>query len=212
MLRFQIALVILLAGCIAFLSCGRAQDMLQDPVTEEMPMDMDMMMDMDAYTSWAYVMLPAPPAEVTNPGESGGAHGMGTRTVYFNADAAMANKNGTMYPAGSTIIKTIMDDANTFVAKKAVMMKSDDPMYAAHKGWVYKKYVRADENAEYMQVKGSNLADAAVGCDGCHMKAGTEGASGHDSVFVSLSSGMDDGTTDGGTTDDGTADGTGDGT
>ena len=42
------------------------------------------------------------------------------------------------------------------------MMKTNDPMYANHNGWVYKKYVRSDENAEYIQVIGSNLEDAGV--------------------------------------------------
>ena len=188
MLRFQIALAIILVGCVAFISCDRGQQMLDpaDMIDPSDDMSMKMPMDMMDYMSWMHVMLPAPPTEVTNPGESGSAHGMGTRTVYFNEAAAMANKDGTMYPAGSMIIKTIMDDANTFVAKKAVMTKSDDPMYAGHNGWMYAKYARASEDAEYMQVKGSNLEDAAMGCHGCHAKAGTEGASGHDSVFVLL--------------------------
>ena len=72
------------------------------------------------YMSWASVALPAPPAEVTNPAESGAAHGMGTRTVYINDTGVMANKDGTMYPAGTTIVKTIMDDANTFVHEESV--------------------------------------------------------------------------------------------
>lgn len=73
------------------------------------------------------------------------------------------------------------DDSNTFVAKIATMMKSDDPMYAGHNGWIYKKYAGPDETAAYMQVKGSNLEDAANGCHGCHAKAE------NDAVFVSLS-------------------------
>ena len=58
-----------------------------------------------------------PPAEVTKPSESGGAHGMGTRTVYFNEAGAMANKDATMtmYPVGTMIVKEIMDDTNMFV-------------------------------------------------------------------------------------------------
>ncbi len=200
MLKLQVVFIAILIICVALVSCERVPKMLE-PVADDMmagdgvSMDMqtDMMMDMmkmmdsAMYMSWAHVALPAPPTAVTNPGETGGAHGMGTRTVYINDIGAMANKDGTMYPAGTMIIKTIMDDANTFVAKKAVMMKSDDPMYAGHNGWVYKKYVRSSEDAEYMQVKGSNLADAANGCHGCHAQAGTAGASGHDSVFVSLS-------------------------
>ena len=75
-----------------------------------------------------------------------------------------------------------MDDTNTFVAKTALMMKTDDPMHAGHNGWIYEKYARPSADAEYMQVKGSNLEDAGNGCHGCHAQAGTEGSSGHDSV------------------------------
>ena len=221
MLKFQIALTIILVGCISFLSCGRMQDKLDpvDPVTEEVPMDMtmDTMMDMimdSTYASWASVALPAPTmtvaeaAEAMNPAGTGAAHNPGSdvftpRTVYINDIGVMANKEGTMYPAGTMIFKEIMDETNTFVDKLAMMMKSDDPMYAGHNGWVYKKYTRASEDAEYMQVKGSNLADAGNGCHGCHAKAS------NDSVFVALSE--DDGTTDDGTTDDGTNNGNGNG-
>ena len=72
-------------------------------------------------------------------------------------------------------------ETNTFVDKVAMMMKSADPMYAGHNGWVYEKYARSGVDAEYMQVRGSNLADAGNGCHGCHTKAD------NDSVFVSLS-------------------------
>ena len=89
-----------------------------------------------------------------------------------------------MYPAGTVIVKEIMDDTETFVDKVAVMMKSDDPMYAGHNGWVYAKYARSSADGEYMQVRGSNLEDAGNGCHGCHAQAD------NDSVFVSLP--MDD--------------------
>ena len=117
MLRFQIALAIILVGCIAFLSCGRMQDMLEPPADDtptDMTMDMVMeMMEVAAHKSWDSVTLPAPPTEVTKPAESGGAHGMGTRTVYFNEAGAMANRAGTAYPAeypaGTMIVKEAMD-------------------------------------------------------------------------------------------------------
>ena len=202
MLKFRVALIAILITCIAFVSCGRTQKILQPTADDIMAADamtdamtMDMVMDMTMYMSWEQVILPTPgPAEsATSPEETGGVHGLGTRTVYINDLGVMANKDGTVYPAGTVVVKVIMDDANTFVAKKAVMMKTDDPMYANHNGWVYKKYARSDENAEYMQVKGSNLADAANGCHGCHTQAD------NDSVFVSLSMGnimMDDGLED----------------
>ena len=86
-----------------------------------------------------------------------------------------------------------MDDANTFIQKVATMKKTDD---SRHNGWTYKKYGRPDENADYMQVKGDGLPDAAEGCHACHTAATT------DSVFVDFS--MDDATTDDSmTTDDG---------
>ena len=213
MLRFQIALAIILVGCTAFLSCGRIQDTL-DPATDDTTMDMptDMILDMikmDTHKSWMSVMLPAPVpmADATSPAETGAAHnpahvttGITTaRTFYINDIGVMANKEETTYPAGTVIVKEIMDDTNMFVDKVAVMIKSDDAMYAGHNGWVYKKYARASADAEYMQVRGSNLEDAGNGCHGCHAKAT------NDSVFVSLSMG-DDGMTDDGMTDDGMTD------
>ena len=201
MLKVQIALIAILIASVAFVSCDRAQQML-DPVVEDM-MDAedtmaadDMMkmitdmMDPTMYMSWAHVALPAPApmAEATSPIETGAAHnpahvetGVTTsRTVYINDVGAMANKAGTAYPAGTIIVKEIMDDTETFVDKVAMMMKSDDPMYAAHNGWVYKKYARPSADGEYMQVRGSNLEDAGNGCHGCHAQADT------DSVFVAL--------------------------
>ena len=204
MLKVQIALIAILIVSVAFVSCERAQQML-DPVADDMmagddmtaddDMSMDMMMDMmkmidsTMYMSWAHVALPAPTMTVAeaaaalNAAGTGAAHGEGTRTAYINDIGAMANKAGTAYPAGTVIVKTIMDDANTFVAKKAVMTKTDDPMYADHNGWMYVKYARASEVDEYMMVGGGSL-EKSMGCHGCHAKAS------NDSVFVSLS--MDD--------------------
>ncbi len=203
MLKVQIALIALLIACVAFMSCDRGQKMLQ-PVADDMmaaddtmPAD-DMMkmltdmMDSTMYMSWASVELPAPTMTVAeaaaalNAAGTGAAHGEGTRTAYINDIGAMANKAGTAYPAGTVIVKTIMDDANTFVAKKAVMTKTDDPMYADHNGWMYVKYARASEADEYMMVGGGSL-EKSMGCHGCHAKAE------NDSVFVSLSmDSMDD--------------------
>ena len=197
MLKVQIALIAILIAGVVFISCDKGQKMLEPVVddmkaaedtmaTDDMMMDMMKMMDETMYMSWASVALPAPAmtveeaAAAMNPGGTGAIHGEGSRTVYINDIGAMANKAGTMYSAGTVIIKVIMDDANTFVAKKAMMMKSDDPMYAGHNGWVYQKYARPSADAEYMQVKGSNMEDAGNGCHGCHAKAD------NDSVFVSL--------------------------
>ncbi len=203
MLKFQTALIMILITCLTFVSCDRAQNALK-PVTDgtmdgddtmpddDMMMDMMKMLDSTMYMSWAHVMLPAPGEhdDAMNPAETGGVHGMGTRTVYINEIGTMANKDGTMYPAETVIVKTIMDDANTFVAKKAVMQKTADPMYADHGGWMYVKYARSSADGEYEMVGGGSV-EKSMGCHGCHAKAGTEGASGHDSVFVSLSMGDD---------------------
>ena len=206
MLKLQVALITILITCITFVSCDRTQKVLRpaaddmmagdDMMTgDDMMMDMMQMLDSTMYMSWAHVMLPAPgPQEAaTSPAETGAAHNpppidggaLTARTVYINDIGAMANKAGAAeYPAGTIIVKEIMDKTETFVDKVAVMMKSDDMMYAGHNGWVYKKYLRPSADAEYMQIRGSNLEDAGNGCHGCHIGATT------DSVFVSLP--MDD--------------------
>ncbi len=206
MLKFQIALMAILIACVAFISCDRAQKVLapaadnmmaaEDMMAgDDMPMDMMMdmmkMLDSTMYMSWSHVMLPAPgPQEAaTTVAETGAAHNpppidggaLTARTVYINDIGAMANKAGAAeYPAGTIIVKEIMDKTETFVDKVAVMMKSDDMMYAGHNGWVYEKYLRPSADAAYMQIRGSNLEDAGNGCHGCHIGAT------NDSVFVSL--------------------------
>ena len=192
MIKTQIALLAILITCVAFVSCERAQQMLE-PIADDMmaaddtmPADMMDMIDSTMYMSWASVELPAPTMTVAeaaaamNAAGTGAAHGEGTRTAYINDIGVMANTEGTAYPAGTTIVKTIMDDANTFVQKKAVMTKTDDPMYTDHNGWMYVKYARASEADEYMMVGGGSL-EKSMGCHGCHAKAD------NDSVFVSLS-------------------------
>ena len=197
MLKVQVALIAILIASVAFVSCERAQKML-DPVVDDTMKTTDMI-DPTIYMSWAHVSLPAPTMTVAEAAAAGNAAGTGaahnpgsdvftSRTAYINDIGVMANKAGTAYPAGTIIVKAIMDDTETFVDKVAVMMKSDDPMYAAHNGWVYKKYARPSADGEYMQVRGSNLEDAGNGCHGCHAKAD------NDSVFISLS--MDDMMTD----------------
>ncbi len=182
MLKFQIALTILLISCVAFVSCDLVEEILAPAVSETDMMEPDDMMDMTMYTSWLSVALPVPGplAEAAAPIETGEVHGAGTRTVYINDIGAMAlnDMNMTAYPAGTMVVKAIMDDTNTFVQKVATMMKTDDPMYAHHNGWTYRKYARPDENTEYMQVRGDGLPDAADGCHACHAKAD------RDSVFV----------------------------
>ena len=199
MSKVQIALIAILIVSVAFVSCDRAQQMLDPVVVEDMRTDMQKILDAGTYTSWASLVLPAPTMTVAEAEAAGNAAGTGaahnpgsdvftSRTVYINEMGAMANKAGTAYPAGTVIFKAIMDETETFVDKVAMMMKSDDEMYTGHGGWRYEKYARPSEDGEYMQVRGSNLEDAGNGCHGCHAKAD------NDSVFVSLSMGetMDD--------------------
>lgn len=189
MLKLRMGLIALLIGCVAFISCGELLELLTPP-EEDVPDDAMMPTDdmlaglpmyISMYTSW----MP----NVTYPGPqgTGDAHGEGARTVYINdvGATALEDESLTAYPAGTIIVKEIMDDANTFVQKVATMKKTDD---SRHNGWTYKKYARPDENADYMQVKGDGLPDAAEGCHACHAAAPK------DSVFVDFS--MDDATTD----------------
>lgn len=196
MLKFQIGLIALLIGCVALISCDQLVEVLTPaPPEEDMPDDMmpsdDMMAGLPTYismyTSWATnVTYPEPVG-------TGGVHGEGARTVYINEVGAMAleDENMTAYPAGTIIVKEIMDDANTFIQKVATMKKTDD---SRHNGWTYKKYARPDENTDYMQVGGDGLPDAAEGCHACHAAAPV------DSVFVDFS--MDDTMTDDGAAPD----------
>ena len=179
MKMYQIPLITLLIVSLAFIACDRSQPALEPVMTDDMLLELDV----TVYNSWAHVMLGVPVAEAaaTGPSETGAVHGMGSRTVYINAVGALANEAGTPYPAGTQIVKEIMDDTNTFIQKVAMMTKSDDPMYAGHNGWIYKKYARPDEASGYTQVKGVGLEDAGQGCHGCHSQAD------NDSVFVSLS-------------------------
>ncbi len=188
MLKFQMGLIALLIGCVAFISCDQLAGLLtpappeEDTTADSIVNMMGLPMYISMYTSWMSKELPAPGplADAASPAETGEVHGAGTRTVYINGVGAMAleAESITAYPAGTIIVKAIMDDANTFVQKVATMKKTDD---ARHNGWTYKKYARPDENADYMQVRGDGLEDAAVGCHGCHAKADT------DSVFVDFS-------------------------
>ena len=201
MQKFQLGLIAMLICCVAFISCERTQKMLApaEPTADTMPADMTDMMDMMAdYMSWAKVELPAPPAEFTDAKDSGSAHGAGTRTVYINEAGAAAQAAAMeTYPAGTMIVKEIMDDTNTFVHRVATMTKTDDEMYAAHNGWMYTQSQRESADAELMLQAGDGTEGGSMGCHGCHAKAST------DSVFVKIPAEMmmemtegDDGTTD----------------
>ena len=194
MLKFQIALIAILIACVTFVSCDRQQQALapvvadivdaddmadtDDMMTAADMMDMmtGMMVDMTAHKAWANVGLPGPVG-------SGTAHGMmGARTVYVNDIGVMANKEGAAYPAGTVIVKEVMDDANAFVMTVATMMKTADPMYADHNGWMYLQFQRPSADGDYAPAGGGSL-EGSTACHGCHAKAA------NDSVFISLSTG-----------------------
>ena len=212
MSKIWIALIAILIASVAFVSCERAQKML-DPVADDamipaddtttpadgMTMDLMKTIDPSVYTSWAHVALPAPTMTVAEAAAAGNAAGTGaahnpgsdvftSRIAYINDIGAMANKAGTTpYPDGTIIVKAIMNETETAVDKVAVMVKSPDPMYAGHNGWMYAKYFIVDGMPELKagsQVPGHE----GNGCHGCHAKAD------NDSVFISLS--MDDMMTD----------------
>ena len=214
MLKFQIALIAVLIGCIGFVACERAQDLLE-PVM--MDPEITEMAGMDAHKSWEHKMIEGPWLDF----KGDDAHDLGSRTIYFNEAAAMANKAGTEYPIGAMIVKESMDATNTFVSQVSTMMKTDGMM---NNGWVYGVSGMPVSAVEDLIMPNQLTAEMAAGCHGCHANAT------NDFVFVPLSmtdgmtgdgttddgmtgDGMtddgttDDGTTDGGTTDGGTTDG-----
>ena len=91
----------------------------------------------------ASVDLPAPEMTVEeakaamNPAGTGQAHNVGIRTVYMNDIGAMTSAEDTAFRAGTMIVKEVMNADNTDVIHVATMMKTDDPMYDAHNGWIY---------------------------------------------------------------------------
>ena len=184
---------LLIALCVAFtvfISCDRGQQSLEHVIVPEVEMpEADPIADILAnYTSWQYAQpLPAPPAEFTDPNDSGSAHGLGTRTVYLNGlshdfflavPAAVAAGEPIEFPIGLAIVKEIMDDTNTFVWRQAVMLKTDDPMYTDHNGWFYVQYQRDSATDPFVATAGDGTERGSMGCHGCHAKAA------HDSVFV----------------------------
>lgn len=160
MLKFQIIMITILISCVAFTACERMQSDLNIGVPDPEPDNIGMIVETDAHKAWDHRVL----EEAEGPG-----HGENPRTVYFNEFAAMANNEGTAYPAGSMIVKEVMNDDNTDVMAVVTMMKTEDTAHADHDGWVYGV--------------GSNEVDAdtAASCDGCHTKAPTGNR-----VFVSL--------------------------
>ena len=144
--------------------------------------------DIAGYESWRAVELGAPPAEFEVPQDSGSAHGLGTRTVYINSTGVetLEDTSEQTFHSGTTIVKDIMDDANSFVWRVAVMWKVDDTMYGDHNGWKYVQYQRDSADAAFIGVAGDINAQRGVGCHACHSKVNDEAVPGKDSVFTQL--------------------------
>lgn len=161
MLKYRIALLIVLIGCVAIVACSRTQDMLMEVMDD--PMDMDDMMDMmasGAYKSWTdHKTLDGPLVDF-----KGEAHDLGSRTIYFNEAAAMANRDGTDYPVGSMIVKESMDMTNSFLSQISTMMKTDA---AENDGWVYS--VTGPPAAAAVDSMGLNQLSAEMAAGACHM-------------------------------------------
>lgn len=137
--------------------------------------------DLAMYRSWT-------PIEIGPPTPSGVAHGEGDRTVYVNSPGVgtLQDASADTFPNGTVIVKDIMDDANTFLWRVAVMWKTDDMTYAEHNGWKYVQYQRESEAADFMAVAGDGTDRGSNGCHRCHSAVNTDDVPGKDSVFVQL--------------------------
>ena len=192
MLKFQVALIVVLIGCIAFVACDRTKQVLDSGMMDTGMTDLDDMMG--AYKSWPdQKMLGGPWLDF-----KGDAHDLGARTIYFNEVGAMANKAGTEYPVGTMIVKESMDTTNTFVSQISTMTKTDG---TDNDGWVYGVSGHPVAAAEDLMMPNQLTAEMGAGCHGCHANAS------NDFVFVPLSMADDNGGMDddgaGGMDDDG---------
>ena len=196
MLRFQIGLIALLIGCVAFISCDAIQELLTPPVPEEDMMPTDDVMPTDDTAATDDTAMDDTVMDdttmddtVTDDGMmtddatvdytswlsatlptaigSGAAHGQNARTIYINDVGVTALQSGmTTFPAGTIVYKDIMDATNTSVVLVERMEKTDDAMYAGENGWLY------------------NEGATQAGCHGCHSTAGVGPIPGMDSVFT----------------------------
>lgn len=189
MLKLLNTFTIIFILCVSFISCERVQQIVK-PASVDTQIMPDPIMDeiLTTYKSWRYAQpLPAPPATFTEARDSGSAHGIGERTVYlggidhqffYAVPAAIDAGTPVVFPIGLTIVKEIMDDANTFAWRVAVMKKTGDMTYADHDGWMYMQYRRDSETDPFVPEAGDRTEKGSEGCYGCHAKAA------HDNVFV----------------------------
>ena len=166
MLKYQIAFLILLIGCVAIVSCSRQQELLMQVMDDP---------EADAYRSWTDMKtLDGPLMEF-----KGEAHDFGSRTIYFNEAAAMANNEGTDYPVGSMIVKESMDMTNSFISQISTMTKTES---AENGGWLYGVTGPFGDAAVEPNDREYLTAEMAAGaCVGCHTVAADT-----DFVFVKL--------------------------
>jgi hypothetical protein len=172
MLKFQVVLIAVLIGCIAFVACERTKEVLDPGMMDAGMMDAGMM---DAYKSWPdQKMLDGPWLDF-----KGDAHDLGSRTIYLNEAAAMANKTSAEeYPIGSMIVKVSMDTTNTFVSQISTMTKTDG---TDNSGWVYGVTGPPSATAVDMMMRNTLTSEMAAGaCVDCHANAS------NDFVFVPL--------------------------
>ncbi|MYF54619.1 hypothetical protein F4225_02350, partial [Candidatus Poribacteria bacterium] len=180
--------LIVLSGCAAIGACSRTQATLMQVMDDPDP---------DAYRSWTDMKtLDGPLVEF-----KGEAHDLGSRTIYFNEAAAMANNAGTDYPVGSMIVKESMDMTNSYLSQISTMTKTES---AENGGWAYGVTGPPAETAEAavdpMGINNLSAEMAAGACVGCHTFAADT-----DFVFVKLAMEMEGMTEDGmeGMTEDG---------
>ncbi len=183
MLKYQLTLILILIGCIAFVACDRTMDELDKVmVPEPETMEPEMMVMMADYASWENRTIPGPWLDF----KGDVAHDLGARTIYFNELAAAANKDGAeVYPVGSMIVKASMDETNMFISQISTMEKTDG---TDNGGWVYGVTGPASATAVDHTMVNMLSAEMAVGasCVGCHANAT------NDFVFVPLTVADDD--------------------
>ena len=160
---------------------GKLEPFDGSEMPDEMGLPAGLPMDIAMYRSWTSVEIGAPSAP-------GVAHGQGDRTTYINQSGVetLKDMSAETYPYGTTLVKDIMDDTNTFLWRVAVMWKTDDMMYDGHAGWRYVQYQRASEVDDFVAAAGDGTGKGSNGCHGCHSAVNDPDVPGRDYVFVEL--------------------------
>ena len=150
-------------------------------MTDAMALPTGLPADIAMYRSWTGVEIGAPSAR-------GVAHGQGDRTTYINQPGVetLKDMSAETFPYGTTLVKDIMDDTNTFLWRVAVMWKTNDMMYDGHAGWRYVQYQRASEVDDFVAAAGDGTDKGSNGCHGCHSAVNDPDVPGRDYVFVEL--------------------------